>query len=67
MNHRDRATLVAKQNSCCAWCAHTVTAQWVQVVERPAGPIGLCGTCLDRYERPNLHGYVRRCLKAQGR
>ena len=67
MNRRAVRSLMDEQNGSCAWCGQSVTMDRVQVVERPRGPIGFCDSCMDRYQRPDLHPYLRKCLEVQGR
>ena len=51
----------------CGWCAIPIGSRSTYIVDRDAGPIPFCQTCLDRYENPDLHPYLRKCLEVQGR
>lgn len=66
MTERERREAIRRQRSNCGWCAANIGLD-AYVVARPAGPIAFCDTCRDRYENPDLHPYLRACLRHQGR
>lgn len=67
-SERRRAEAVVQaQAQACAWCGGNISPRWVTVIERDAGPLGLCATCDDRYSRPQEHPYMRICLDVQGK
>jgi hypothetical protein len=59
--------VLKRQNDVCLWCGHGLSPAKVNLVEREPGWIGLCWSCIRRYDAPEEHPYLRKCLDAQGR